>query len=44
MTEVNFLMNLFSSFLAEQIDEMCEDNVRIHFIGRVDELPGNLPK
>ena len=43
MTEVNFLMNLFSSFLAEQIDEMCEDNVRIHFIGRVDELPGNLP-
>lgn len=22
---------------------MCEDNVRIHFIGRVDELPGNLP-
>ncbi len=43
-TEVNFLMKLFSSFLAEQIDEMCEDNVRIHFIGRVDELPGNLPK
>ena len=43
VTEVNFLMDLFSSFLAEQIDEMCEDNVRIHFIGRVDELPGNLP-
>lgn len=44
VTEVDFLMKLFSSFLAEQIDEMCEDNVRIHFIGRVDELPGNLPK
>ena len=37
-------MSLFSSFLAEQIDEMCAKNVRIHFIGRVDELPGRLPQ
>ena len=43
-SEVNFLMSLFSSFLAEQIDEMCEKNVRIRFIGRIDELPGTLPQ
>lgn len=43
-TEVQFLMNLFSSFLAKQIDELRKDNVRIKFIGRIDELPGNLAK
>lgn len=41
-TEVQFLMNLFSSFLAKQIDELCENNVRIKFIGRINELPGTL--
>lgn len=43
-TEVTFLMSLFSSFLAAQIDELCENNVRIKFIGRIDELPNNLVK
>ena len=36
--EVDFLMGLFSEFLAKEIDEMDEDNVRLHFIGRIDEL------
>lgn len=44
VSEVNFLMNLFSSFLAAQIDELCENNVRIKFIGRINELPNNLVK
>lgn len=44
ISEVNFLMNLFSSFLAAQIDELCENNVRIKFIGRINELPNNLVK
>lgn len=42
--EVKFLMGLFSSFLAAQIDELCENNVRIRFIGKIEELPGNLLK
>lgn len=42
--EVDFLMQLFSSFMAEQLEYLCRDNVKVKFIGRVDELPGNLPK
>lgn len=39
--EVDFLMRLFSDYLAKEIDEMKEDNVKIRFLGRVDELsPG----
>ena len=36
--EVDFLMGLFSEYLAKEIDEMDEDDVRLHFIGRIDEL------
>lgn len=36
--EVDFLMALFSEYLAREIDEMDEDDVRLHFIGRIDEL------
>ena len=43
-TEVTFLMSLFSSFLAAQIDELCENNVRLKFIGKIDELPAKLVK
>ena len=31
-------MDLFSEYLAKEIDEMDEDNVRIDFIGRTWEL------
>ena len=41
-TEVDFLMRLFSDYLAREIDEMDEDNVRLHFLGRVDELSPKL--
>lgn len=42
--EVDFLMKLFSEYLAKEIDEMHRDNVRIDFIGRVDELSQGLQK
>ena len=40
--EVDFLMRLFSDYLAKEIDEMNEDNVKVQFLGRVDELSSGL--
>lgn len=42
--EVDFLMNLFSEYLKKELQEMHEDKVRIHFIGRIDGLPESLQK
>lgn len=42
--EVDFLMDLFSEYLAKEIDEMDADNVRIDFIGRTWELSKGLQK
>lgn len=39
LSEVDFLMRLFSDYLAEQLMAMHNDNVRLRFLGRVDELP-----
>ena len=36
--EVDFLLNLFDSFLQREIDEMHAENVRIRFIGRRDRF------
>ena len=36
--EVDFLMGLFSDYLAREIDEMDEDNVKLRFLGRMKEL------
>lgn len=41
-TEVDFLMNLFSDYLAREIDEMDADNVKLRFLGRIDELSPKL--
>lgn len=41
-SEVDFLMNLFSEYLAKELREMHEDNVRIHFLGRPEGLPASL--
>ncbi len=35
-TEVDCLMQLFAEYLDREMQEMNEDNVRIHFIGRTD--------
>lgn len=40
--EVDFLMNLFSDYLAQEINEMDEDNVKLRFLGRIDELSPKL--
>ena len=40
--EVDFLMNLFSDYLAKEIDEMDADNVKLRFLGRIDELSPKL--
>ncbi len=37
-SEVDFLMRLFVDYLTKEIDEMDEDNVRLRFLGRMDEL------
>lgn len=42
--EVDFLMNLFSEYLKKEVQEMHEDNVKIHFIGRIDGLPESLQR
>lgn len=42
--EVDFLMALFSDFLKQEISFMAEHNVRIKFIGRIDELADSLQK
>ena len=40
--EVDFLMHLFSEYLEKEKREMYENNVRIKFLGRIDELPKSL--
>lgn len=42
LAEVDFLMSLFSDYLAREIDEMDADNVQLRFLGRVDELAPKL--
>ena len=38
LAEVDFLMHLFSEYLEKEKLEMHENNVRIRFLGRTDEL------
>ncbi len=40
--EVDFLMKLFADYLDRETQEMFEDNVKIKFIGRIDELAPSL--
>jgi len=42
--EVDFLMQLFSDYLTKELQEMHEDNVQIHFLGRIEGLPASLQK
>lgn len=37
--EVSALMHLLDQTLAEQVDEMDENNIRLHAIGRLERLP-----
>ncbi|MEG6585918.1 isoprenyl transferase [Dendrosporobacter sp. 1207_IL3150] len=40
--EVNFLMSLFSEYLDTEIEELHQNQVKIRFIGKIDELALNL--
>lgn len=40
--EVDFLMSLFSDYLAKEIDTMNKNNVNLRFLGKIDELTPNL--
>lgn len=40
--EVDFLMTLFYDYLKKEIAEMKRDDVRLRFLGRIDELPPKL--
>ena len=39
MTEVNFIMELLSRYLTNEIDEFNENNVQVRFIGSRKGLP-----
>jgi undecaprenyl diphosphate synthase len=41
-SEVNFLMRLLSTYLGNNVKRMNDNNVRIRFIGRTDELPSEV--
>jgi undecaprenyl diphosphate synthase len=41
-TEINFLMRLLKSYLTGNIQRMNDNNVRIGFIGRTQELPAEV--
>lgn len=40
--EVDFLMTLFERVLRQELREMMEENVQIHFVGNLDALPKSL--
>jgi undecaprenyl diphosphate synthase len=37
--EVNFLMRLLKSYLSNNVQRMNDNNVRIRYVGRIEELP-----
>jgi undecaprenyl diphosphate synthase len=41
-TEVNFLMRLLRSYLTNNVQRMNDNNVRIQYIGRTDDLEGEV--
>jgi undecaprenyl diphosphate synthase len=42
LEEVDFLMTLFERVLRRELDEMNAEQVRIRFIGQIDDLPSSL--
>ncbi len=39
--EINALMNLLKRFIKSELDEMLENGIRFHTIGRINKLPEN---
>lgn len=44
LAEVDFLMKLFSEYLDKELREMNAENVRIHFLGKMEGLSEGLQK
>ena len=44
VTEVNFIMELFSKYLTAELDELHEYNVKMRFMGDKDALPSAIQK
>ena len=42
--EVNFLMNLMSSYLEKNLNKLIKNNIRINVIGNINDLPSSLKK
>ncbi|MBW4665061.1 MAG: isoprenyl transferase [Chroococcus sp. CMT-3BRIN-NPC107] len=42
LEEVDFLMTLFQRVLRQELREMMQENVQIHFVGKLDALPHSL--
>lgn len=42
--EVNFLMELFATYLDNEVDQLAEKNVRLHFMGSRERLGPELKK
>jgi undecaprenyl diphosphate synthase len=42
LEEVHFLMTLFERVLRRELQEMMEENVRIQFVGNLEDLPPSL--
>jgi len=42
--EIDTLMNLAREYFHKEIDELCENGVRVHPIGRISELPASARK
>jgi len=44
LEEVEFLMTLFERVLRRELKEMCEENIKIRFVGNLEALPISLQK
>jgi undecaprenyl diphosphate synthase len=44
LEEVNFLMNLFERLIAQELAELCQEDVRLSFIGDLAPLPAGLKR
>src|SRR5262249_47650350 len=42
--EVQYLFDLFSKVLAEELSELCENKVKLTFLGQLDKIPADLFK
>ena len=42
--EINFLFNLLESFLTNKIDNLIKKNIKLKFIGKINQLPSKLKK